>query len=117
VGVTVARAMIAAVGVLMILGGILVAAADDPEGGLVAALYLFVPGAVLVAAVILERTRYRSLAAERRGDGAGPGGGEMGPPESRFRPTGERFVDPTTGVPMRVFVDAASGERRYVPEG
>jgi hypothetical protein len=29
----------------------------------------------------------------------------------------ERFVDPTTGVPMQVWVDPATGERRYVPLG
>ena len=37
--------------------------------------------------------------------------------EPRFTPTTERFVDPTTGLAMRVYVDAASGERRYRAEG
>jgi hypothetical protein len=117
VGVTIARFLIGAAGGMMILGGIAVAAVGGPGGGLLPALYLFLPGAVLIAAVVLERTRYRSLTADRAGDGTGPGGGEPGAPEPRFRPTGERFVDPTTSVPMRVFVDAATGERRYVPEG
>lgn len=115
-GVTIARFVIGTAGALMILGGIALAAVGGQDGGLLAALYLFIPGAVLIAAVILERTRYRSLTAERAGDGTGPGGGEPARPEARFQPTGELFLDPTTGVPMRVFVDPASGERRYVPE-
>jgi hypothetical protein len=115
-GVAVVRWLLGGLGALLLLGGIGLAAAAGPGGDLFAALFLFVPGAVLLAAVILERTRYRSLAAERRGDGPGPGGGEAGAPEPRFRPTDERFVDPTTGVQMVVFVDPTSGERRYVPE-
>ncbi len=65
--------------------------------------------------MFLERTRYRSLHAEQTGDGHGPGGGETQRPDGRFRPTDERFVDPTTGVAMQVWIDASSGERRYVP--
>ena len=116
-GVTVARILIGAFGVLLLLGGISAAAVAGPGGDLLSALFLFVPGALVLAAVILERTRYRSLSAERTGAGAGPGGGETAAPDARFRPTAERFVDPTTGVPMRVFVDPTSGERRYLPEG
>jgi hypothetical protein len=116
VGVTLARGLIGGFGVLLILAGIGAAAVTGP-GGIVSALTLFVPGAVMVAAVLLERTRYRSLHAERTGDTHGPGGGENRAPEPRFRPTEERFVDPTTGVAMRVWVDPSTGERRYVPEG
>ena len=116
-GVTVARGLIGGVGVLLILGGIGAAAVTGPGGSLMAALTLFVPGVAIVAGVLLERTRYRSLHAERSGDAVGRGGGETGAPEPRFRPTEERFVDPTTGVPLRVWLDPATGERRYVPEG
>lgn len=116
-GVTVARGLIGAIGVLLILGGIATAAVTEPGGSPVAALTMFVPGAVILAAVLLERTRYRSLQADRLGDPHGPGGGETQAPEPRFRPSEERFVDPTTGVPMRVWVDPRTGERRYVPEG
>lgn len=115
-GVTLARGLVGGLGVLLLLAGIAVAAAVGPGGSLAAALVLFIPGAVLIAAVLLERTRYRSLRAERSGDGHGPGGGEPSPPDQRFRPTEERFIDPTTTVPMRVWVDPATGERRYVPE-
>jgi hypothetical protein len=115
-GVSVVRIAIAGIGVLLVLGGIAVAAATGPGGDLFAALFLLVPGAIMIAGVALERTRYRSLHAEATGDGHGPGGGETGPPGPRFRPTEERFVDPTTGVPMRVWLDAGTGERRYVAD-
>ena len=116
-GVTLARGFLGGIGVLLLLGGIGMAAVTGPGGSLMAALMLFIPGALMIAAVLLERTRYRSLHAERSGDMHGPGGGETSRPDGRFRPTEERFVDPTTGVPMRVWVDPESGERRYVPEG
>ena len=114
-GLLVGRVLVGGLGVLMILGGLAVAATGGPGANLVSALFLFVPGAVMIAAVFLERTRYRSLHAEQTGDGHGPGGGETQPPDGRFRPTDERFVDPTTGVAMQVWIDASSGERRYVP--
>jgi hypothetical protein len=116
-GVTLARGLLGGVGVLLLLGGIGMAAITGPGGSLVSALTLFIPGAVMIAAVLLERTRYRSLRAERSGDLHGPGGGETSRPDGRFRPTEERFLDPTTSVSMRVWVDPESGERRYVPEG
>jgi hypothetical protein len=48
----------------------------------------------------------------------GPAGGEpTGPPEPRFQRTDEVFIDPTSGLRMRVFLDPRSGDRRYVPEG
>ena len=115
--VVLARVLVATLGVLFIFGGIGLAAVTGPGGSLASALFLFVPGVLMIAAVILERTRYRSLHSERTGDGPGPGGGEPGAPEPRFQPTDERFVDPTTHVAMRVWLDPATGERRYVPEG
>ena len=113
--VVLARVLVGAVGVLFILGGIAVAAATGPGGDLFSALFLFVPGLLMIAAVVLERTRYRSLHAEQSGDAHGPGGGETQRPEPRFRPTEEQFLDPTTGVPLQVWVDPATGDRRYVP--
>jgi hypothetical protein len=116
-GVSLARLLIGGFGVLLILAGIGVAAIPGSGGDRIASLWFFVAGAVLLAGVMLERTRYRSLHAEHTGDGHGPGGGETTRLEARFRPTEERFVDPTTGVPMRVWIDPRSGEQRYVPEG
>ena len=67
---------------------------------------------------LLERTRYRSEAAERANDSTGPGGGETyGQLEARFQRTEETFIDPTTRLRMRVLVDPRTGERRYVAEG
>ena len=114
---TLARGLIGGLGALLMIGGIALMAFPGPRGDALGALFVFLPGAVLVAGVLLERTRYRSLHAERTGDAHGPGGGETGHPDARFRATDERFVDPTTGVPMRVWIDPATGERRYVAEG
>ena len=110
------RIAAAAVATLMLLGGLGLVAL----GGAAAAsgLWLVVFGAVVLVALAIERNRYRSEAAERSFESVGPGGGE--PPgrlESRFQRTEETFVDPTTGITMRVFVDRGSGERRYVAEG
>ena len=116
-GVTIARGLIGGLGVVLIVSGIAVAAIAGPGGDLFGALFLFLPGAILVAGVLLERTRYRSLHAERTGEFHGPGGGETRPPEARFRPTDEQFVDPTTELAMQVWIDPATGERRYVPLG
>ena len=113
-GLTIVRIMAGLFGLLMMLGG--VAAAATPAG-IVSGLPAFVGGAVLLVAVTVERLRYRSEAAERAGDAPGPGGGEAGVLEPRFRPTEERFVDPTTGVAMRVHIDPATGERRYRADG
>jgi hypothetical protein len=38
-------------------------------------------------------------------------------PAARFRPSGERFVDPETGRVTAVWADPATGERRYLDEG
>ncbi len=107
------RALILGLGALLILGGF----AAIAVGGWVGlwGLWLVVGGLVIVAAVLLERRRYRSVAAEVGPEPPGPGGGEPldQPLEPRFSPTTERFVDPTTGEAMRVWVDAASGDRRY----
>ena len=82
-------------------------------------LQVFGFGAFLVIAVAIERTRYRSDAAEKVNAAPGPGGGEPneGRLDPRFRMTSEVFIDPTSGHRMRVLVDPASGERRYVAEG
>jgi hypothetical protein len=73
-------------------------------------------GAIIVVAVVLERSRYRSEAAEKANDDPGRGGGESGHMEPRFAPTNEVFVDPTTRVLMRVWIDPRTGERRYRAE-
>jgi hypothetical protein len=115
-GLTLLRGLLLVVGAVMILAGF----ATVTVGGFVGTgpgLWLVVTGGVLMLVAVLERTRYRSEAAERANEPAGPGGGETpGVVEPRFRPTDEVFVDPTTGRKMRVLLDARTGERRYVAE-
>jgi hypothetical protein len=115
-GVSLARGLIGGLGVVLIVVGLVVAAAA-PGGNVFSFLFLIVPGVILVIAALVERLRYRSLSSDGLGENHGPGGGELEPPEPRFRPTEEQFVDPTTGVRMRVFVDPRTGERRYLAEG
>ncbi|MEI7745678.1 MAG: hypothetical protein WCK58_18225 [Chloroflexota bacterium] len=115
-GVTVVRGLVGGFGVVLVLISILMVGVGGPGADLFSAAFVFVPGVVIVAGVLLERTRYRSLAAERSGHTHGRGGGETAHPDPRFQPTGERFLDPTTRVPMCVWLDPATGERLYVPE-
>ena len=79
-------------------------------------LWLVAMGAIALVAVTLERTRYRSEEAEQRGDDPGVAGIDDDELDPRFRPTDERFVDPTTRRAVRVWVDQSSGERRYRPD-
>ena len=110
---TTTRAILAVCGVLLALAGLAASAA----GAGVPGLYATILGAGLVVAVVIERQRYRSEDADRAFEPIGPGGGEpSGSIEPRFRPTDELFVDPTTGVRMRVHLDSRTGERRYVAD-
>ncbi|HEX3264662.1 MAG TPA: hypothetical protein VHR16_03250 [Candidatus Limnocylindrales bacterium] len=112
---TVVRGLIVAAGVVLMLLGM--ATLAMPGVGVIGFLQLFGFGALLVIVVAIERQRYRSEAAERSNGSPGPGGGEpAGPLDPRFRPSNEVFIDPTTGVQMRVAIDPVSGERRYVAE-
>ena len=61
-------------------------------------VYLAVNGVILVSAMLLERQRYRTRVDRTQG---------------HWQPTGERFVDPTTGQLMEVFYNLATGERDY----
>ena len=111
------RLLAAAVAALILLGGLVALAAGQPVAGLWA---IALGGAGLVG-VSFERMRYRSQAAERTGQNggagrSGAGGGEPHAPQHPFRPTDERFVDPSTGRLMRVYLDPATGERRYHAE-
>jgi hypothetical protein len=109
----IARAVMVVLGVLLLLGGLAVTAAGYGFIG----LSMVAGGVILVIAAVFEVMRYRSAAAEANRDRPGPGGGEPERPESRFQPTDEVFVDPTTQRRMRVYADSRTGERRYVAEG
>jgi hypothetical protein len=112
---TTTRIVVAIVATLLIVGGLglLSIGAGAAEG-----LLYVIGGAGALIALAIERNRYRSEAADRSFEPVGPGGGEpAGSLEPRFRRTDETFVDPTTGVTMRVFVDRTTGDRRYLAEG
>ena len=110
------RGALLVIGLLIAIGGLVALTA----GGSMAiyGLWAVASGGFLMMVAVLERTRYRSQAAEATNEPVGPGGGETtGPVDPRFQPTDEVFVDPTTGLKMRVLVDGRTGERRYVAEG
>ena len=102
-------------GAVMMLAGLATIALGPLLG--IPGLWLLGTGGALVVASVLERTRYRSGAAERTSEPPGPGGGETSDTlEPGFRPTDEVFVDPSTQRRMRVLLDARTGERRYIAE-
>lgn len=117
VGVGIVRLLLAFVGALMLLGGLVAVMSGD--AGTFAGLWLIVVGGILLLAVTLERLRYRSEQADHAGAAPGPGGGESldTPMEPRFRRTDELFEDPSSRRTMRVWLDPATGERRYRAEG
>jgi hypothetical protein len=113
---TVVRGALVVSGIVLMLLGL--AIIGTMQGAAIIGLQVFGFGAFLVVAVAIERSRYRSDAAEKSNAAPGPGGGEPNERlDPRFRMTAEVFIDPTTGHRMRVLVDPASGERRYVAEG
>ena len=116
-GANVIRVVVGGLGVLMLIGGVLLAVSFFGSGGVFGGIWLIVGGIVLIVGVLIERTRYRSQEAERTQASPGPGGGETGPVEPRFQRTDEVFVDPTTNRQMRVYHDPRTGERRYMAEG
>lgn len=114
---SVGRALAAVLGGVLGLAGLLAIATGDSSAA-ATGVWLVVVGMVLIIAAALERWRYRSEAADRSSLPIGPGGGEpLGEPlEGRFRRTDEVFVDPTSNRQMRVWLDSATGERRYRAE-
>lgn len=90
------RKAILAYGVLAIAGAIALALAGVMAG---LVFYLFVNGAIVVAAVLFERGRYRPTIT----------------PSGPWQETDERFVDPTTGQLMKVRYNPQTGARDYVP--
>jgi len=90
------RKAILAYGVLAIIGAVVLALAGIITGLVV---YLFVNGAVVIAALLFERGRYRPTVT--------PGG--------KWEDTEERFIDPSTGQLMKVRYNPQTGAREYVP--
>jgi hypothetical protein len=103
------RVVVGVLGALMIVGGVAGVVLGAWPGG----LWSMAIGSVAILAVVFERARYRSDAAERSAGTSGLGGGEASMPVAPFRPTDELFVDPTSGQRLRVYLNPATGERRY----
>jgi hypothetical protein len=100
------RVVLGVIGALLLGGGILLGLGVG-GAAIVPAFWMISSGVVLLIVAAVEVMRYRT----------GPGGGEIGRPDNRFKPTDEVFVDPTTERRMRVYTDGRTGERRYVAEG
>jgi hypothetical protein len=89
------RKLILAYGIVAVIGAVALAAAGILTG---LVFYLFVNGVIVVAALLLERGRYRPPV-----DAGG-----------RWQETGERFIDPSTGQLMKVRYNPQTGARDYV---
>jgi hypothetical protein len=100
--------------VFFFLAGILVASVGGDAT--IPGIESLAMGSILMIASVLQRSGYRSEAAEREHAAPGPGGGEPDYLEPRFLPTNEVFVDPTTQMLMRVYEDPRTAERRYRAE-
>ena len=116
-GLSIARLIVLATGVLIALVGLWVIVLPGGPGSVIG-IYTVVIGLAFVVGAVIERVRYRADAVDRSGPPIGPGGGEPLDTalDRRFRPTDEIFVDPTSGYRMRVWLDPDSGERRYRAE-
>jgi uncharacterized protein (DUF58 family) len=92
------RILVAIVAAILIAVGVLTIILGQPlSGG-----WMLILGVIGIVVALYERRRYGS---ER------PAG-----VDSRFRPTEEVFLDPSSGQRMRVHVDPRSGERLYVSD-
>jgi len=116
-GLGVARVIVLLFGVTMMLAG-LATIAFGGAAAFITGLWILGIGIACIVGTLIERVRYRSDATDRDGPPTGRAGGE--PPgtrlEPRFRRSDEVFVDPTSGHRMRVWLDPANGERRYLTE-
>lgn len=108
------RIVVGVVSALFLLIGLFMVVGGGPP--VVTGLWLLAMGGAGLVVVAFERVRYRSEAAEISGEPAGVAGVDDGPADARFTPTEERFIDPTTRRRLRVWVDEATGERRYRPD-
>jgi len=101
-----------------IVGGAILAVELPGQGGIISGVVLIVMGVGGIVAIAFERMRYRSEASEPVTQPPSRAGGD--PPGTAlprdFQRTDERFLDPSTGVLMRVWFDPNTGERRYLPE-
>lgn len=93
-----ARALILVLGLLACAGGVGLTIATG--GG----IPLIILGVLVLASLLLER-RY------------GRPGKQRSIPHSDWELTDEKFFDDETGMPVEVWIDPLTGERRYEPLG
>jgi hypothetical protein len=92
------RTVLLWLGALLTAGGLLLTVETGGAG-----IGLIITGIVLLLALLFERDRYKRIVD------AVPG------PE--WQPTGERFIEPGTDVPVAVYSNQATGHRIYVRLG
>ncbi len=90
------RSFVIAVGAICLLGGLIALAARLCPPAFVFVFW----GAIILLGTIYERFRYKPI--------------ESGTPGAGWTKTSERFIDDETGEPVTVWLDPASGERKYV---
>ena len=91
------RRFLIAYGLLdLVVAGVLLFVVQAP---VIVVIYLAVNGVLIAGGILFERRGYHPRVDRTRG---------------RWLPTGERFVDPTTGQMMEVRYNAETGEREYV---
>jgi hypothetical protein len=91
------RTAVLALGILYLVGAVVLFAKSP--GGLIVGGYLVIVGALLIGSIVFERQRYRPRRKSAQG---------------ASEPTGERFIDPTSGRLMEVRFDPSTGAREYV---
>ena len=93
------QVIIGAFGAVMVATALLPFAGGGPA--VLSGIYPLILGLIAIAVALFERSRYQ----------------RSGPASTMLRPTDERFIDPTSGARMRVWIDPGSGERAYLPDG
>jgi len=89
------RLAVALAGLALLVVGAVALTHGAPAG-----LQAVILGVILCGGVVFERAAYKPL--------------EKSNSDARFQRTPERFIDPETKAPVTVFVDPATGERKYV---
>jgi hypothetical protein len=86
--------------IIVVCGLIVATAVEQAFVGQGSWLLFGIEGAVLLVLIVFERSRYRP---------------KLGSASSEFRPTGERFEDPTSRQTLEVYENPRTGERDYRP--
>jgi len=91
------RRFLIAYGILaLVVAAFLLFVAQAP---VIVGIYLAASGVLVAGGILFERRGYHPRVDRTRG---------------RWQPTGERFVDPTTGQMMEVHYNPETGQRDYV---